>query len=139
MPKHMFREIEKLKKKILYLSSLVEESVQKSFDCIDTRDEDLAQEVIEADEVINELEVEIEEDALKLLALYQPVASVLRFVVAAIKINNDLERIGDLATNISKRGINIARCPHVQIPYDFARFSTNALIMVKQSIDSLVN
>jgi len=101
MPYRLQREIEKLKKSILTLGALVEERVYLAVKAIDDRDEKLAQKVIDGDLKIDEMEVELEEEYLKLLALHQPVAIDLRFIVAVLKINNDLERIGDLAVNIS--------------------------------------
>jgi phosphate transport system protein len=139
MPKHMFREIEKLKKSILLLSAHVERNVHDAVKAIEERDEKLARKVIDSDLEIDTMEVEIEEEALKLLALYQPVANVLRFIISVIKINNDLERIGDLAANISKRAVFLATHERVNIPFDFTAMARKALAMLKKSIDCLMN
>src|SRR6056297_233118 len=109
-------EIEGLKKQILRLSAQVEENVVTAVKALITRDPDLARQVIASDAEIDRQEVEVEEEALKILALYQPVAMDLRFLTAVLKINNDLERIGDLAANIAKRARRIAKEPAVTVP-----------------------
>src|SRR5688572_12424602 len=101
MALHLQKEILKIKKNILSLGTEVEDSVRKAVESLQKRDERLAQEVIDHDFAIDEMEVDLEEECLKILALYQPVANDLRFVIAILKINNDLERIGDLAGNIA--------------------------------------
>ena len=103
MTKHIQRQIDALKQKILYVGTLVEEAIAKAISALINRDAVLANKVIETDAVIDRMEVDVEEECLKILALYQPVAADLRFVVAVLKINNDLERMGDLAKNIAKR------------------------------------
>ena len=92
MPKHLLREIEKLKKQILAIGAVVEDSLHKAVRALQERDEKLAKRVIESDIEIDRMEVDMEEDCLKVLALYQPVASDLRLIVAILKINSDLER-----------------------------------------------
>jgi phosphate transport system protein len=105
MTKHFHRELEKIKKRILSLGAIVEDRVRMSIRAIETRDSRIAKKIIDGDWEIDEMEVEIEEECLKILALYQPVAVDLRFLATVIKINNDLERIADEAVNIAK-GIN---------------------------------
>ena len=139
MAKHLQREIENLKKKLLALSARVETVVQKATLSIEERDTTLAQKVIENDIEIDRMEVEVEEDCLKTLALYQPVATDLRFIVAVLKINNDLERIGDLAVNIAERSIFLAHQPRVDITLDFIDMAQKARCMLKKSLDALVN
>lgn len=102
MSRHLQIEIEKLKKKIFELCAMVEESVLSSVRSVIRRDTELAQKLIDNDTAIDMMEIEVEEDCLKILALHQPVAIDLRFIVAALKINSDLERIGDLAVNIAE-------------------------------------
>ncbi|HQU42363.1 MAG TPA: phosphate signaling complex protein PhoU, partial [Pirellulales bacterium] len=94
--------------------------------------------VLEEDAEIDRMEVDVEEDCLKILALYQPVAVDLRFVVAVLKINNDLERMGDLAKNIAKRVLYLARVDRVDVPVDFRGMAVRAQDMVKRSLDALV-
>jgi len=101
MPKHFHRELEKLKKRILSLGAMVEERVHMATKAIENRDSNLADKIIKSDYEIDEMEVDVEEECLKILALYQPVAVDLRFITAVIKINNDLERIADEAVNIA--------------------------------------
>jgi len=135
---HMQREIEKLNKMLFALSAQVEESVRKSVRAVERRDAALAREVIHNDAVVDETEVEVEEECLKILALYQPVAVDLRLVVAILKINNDLERIGDLAVNIAERAEFLAQHEKVDIPFDFAGMNEKAQAMLKKSLDALV-
>lgn len=139
MSTHLHREIDKLKKKILFMGAETEETVRKSIDALITRNEPLAQQVIVGDEVLDNLEVEIEEECLKILALYQPVASDLRYVIAVLKINNDLERIGDLAVNIAERAAYLSTHAPIEVYLDFKSMADNAQLMLKQSLDSLVN
>jgi len=139
MAKHFDRELEKLKKKILSLGALVEERVYLAIKAIESRDPDLAEKIIRLDHEIDEIEVEVEEECLKILALYQPVAIDLRFIVAVIKINNDLERIGDEAVNIAERIQSIAKYPNISFHFDYTEMAEIAAAMLKQSLDALVN
>lgn len=139
MKRHLQAEIEKLKKKILYIGAMVEESVQRAVKAIERRDAKLATKVIEADIEIDHLEVDVEEDCLKILALEQPVAIDLRFIVAVLKLNSDLERIGDLAVNIAEHAAFLATQEKINIPFDFPRMSEKAQNMLKRSLDALVN
>jgi phosphate transport system protein len=139
MAKHFDRELEKLKKKILSLGALVEERVYLAIKAIESRDPDLAEKIIRLDHEIDETEVEVEEECLKILALYQPVAIDLRFIVAVIKINNDLERIGDEAVNIAERIQSIAKRSNYSFNFDYTEMAEIAAAMLKQSLDALVN
>ena len=139
MPKHLQREIENLKKNILVLGAKVEMAVHDATDAIEKRDGDLAQNVIDNDIQIDQQEVDVEEECLKILALHQPVAIDLRFIIAALKINNDLERIGDLAVNIAERAVFLATQPKPDISFDFSRMASIAQWMLKKSLDALVN
>jgi len=138
MTRHLDREINNLKNKLLSLCTIVEESVFKAVDAVKKGDVALAKEVAEGDSVINTKEVEVEEDCLKILALYQPVALDLRLVVAALKMNNDLERIGDLATNIAFRSIALSSQPLGNIPFDLNEMSELTRRMLRMSLDSLI-
>ncbi len=139
MAKHLQREIENLKKKLLALGAIVETSVREATLSIESRDTVLAQKIIDNDIDIDNTEVEIEEDCLKILALHQPVAVDLRFIVAVLKINNDLERIGDLAVNIAERAVFLAGQPKVSISLDLVKMAHHAQTMLKKSLDALVN
>jgi phosphate transport system protein len=139
MPVHMQREIDRLKKKILTLGALVEGSVQQAIKALHERDNTLADRVIEADIEIDQMEVETEEECLKILALYQPVAVDLRFVIAVLKINNDLERIADQAVNIAERVRYLSKSAPIPIPSYLYSMSENAQKMLENSILALVN
>ncbi|OHB59313.1 MAG: phosphate transport system regulatory protein PhoU [Planctomycetes bacterium RBG_13_46_10] len=139
MPIHLQREIENLKKKILRLGAMVENCVREAALSIEQADTHLAQKIIDNDYIIDQAEVEVEEECLKTLALHQPVAIDLRFIVAVLKINNDLERIGDLAVNIAERAVFLATQPKVSVTLDFSRMAHKAQLMLKKSLDALVN
>lgn len=138
MTKHIERQIEQLKEKILRVGTMVEEAISKSITALINRDVQLAQRVAASDEQIDRMEVEVEEECLKILALYQPVAADLRFVVAALKINNDLERMGDLAKNIAKRVAQLANGEPCELPPEIRTMAMQAQEMVKQSLDAVV-
>ncbi len=137
--KHFQREIDRLKKQILSLSALVEEAVGKAVTSIVRRDAALAREVIDHDHVIDQCEVDVEEECLKVLALHQPVAADLRFIVTALKMNDELERIGDLAANLAERSVELAAQAPVECPFDFAGMVERVQWMLSRSIDALVN
>jgi phosphate transport system protein len=139
MPRTLQKEIDKLKKRILTLSALVEERVRIAVRSVDDRDHRLADRVIDGDLEIDEMEVDIEEDCLKILALHQPVAIDLRFIIAVLKINSDLERIGDYAVNIAERARLLASKERIGFPFDFASMSEKVQEMVRTSLDALVN
>jgi len=137
--RHIERQIGHLKEKILRVGTLVEEAISKSITALINRDTALAQRVMANDEEIDQMEVEVEEECLKILALYQPVAADLRFVVAALKINNDLERMGDLAKNIAKRVAQLADEGPIDLPPEIRTMATLAQEMVRQSLEAVVN
>ncbi len=133
-------ELTQLNKKLLKLSSMVEERVRIATQVIESKDQKVIQALIVSDYEIDDMEVEIEEDCLKILALHQPVASDLRFLIAVIKINNEMERIADIAVNIAKRVDNISKFKHqAAISYDFSTMSERVISMLSKSIDALVN
>jgi phosphate transport system protein len=128
-----------LKQKLLVVGTYVEEALAKSVTALANRDRDLASSVIEGDHEIDRLEVDCEEECLKTLALYQPVAADLRFVVGVLKINNDLERIGDLAKNIAKRAIFLAGVERNDMISELRPMAAKAQSMVKRALDAFVN
>jgi len=139
MSLHLQRAVEILKKKVLTLSTLVEENVGRAVRSVEERDAHLARKVIETDVEIDHMEIEVEEEALKTLALHQPVAVDLRFIVAVLKLNGDLERIGDLAVNIAERTVFLAKLPPIHdVNFNFARMFEFARQMLKQSLDSMI-
>ncbi len=138
MTKQFRRELENINKRILTLSSLVEDRVRLAAQAVDQIDAGIAQRIITTDYEVDEMEVEIEEECLKALALHQPVAVDLRFIIAVIKINNELERIGDEAVNIAQRIEAIAMRPRPPFTFDYSVMSGKAIQMLKMSIDALV-
>lgn len=139
MTRHIERQIDTLKERILKVGTAVEEAISKAITALINRDPALAQRVIANDEQIDRMEVEVEEECLKILALYQPVAADLRFVVAVLKINNDLERMGDLARNIAKRVAQLSAGPPSSLPPEIRTMAMQAQEMVKQCLDAVVN
>ena len=136
---HLRREVDRLKRKLLALSAYVEESVQRAVKAVSERDEKLAQRVIDTDFEIDEMEVDVEEDCLKILALHQPVAIDLRFIIAVLKINNDLERIGDLAVNIAERAVSLSKRDKINSPFDFQTMAERVQKMLQKALDALLN
>ncbi|HPS00043.1 MAG TPA: phosphate signaling complex protein PhoU [Candidatus Sumerlaeota bacterium] len=138
MSAHLQHALNDLKKRILNLSARVEEAVQKATEAFETCNAPMAQEIINCDVLIDMAEVEIEEECLKILALHQPVAVDLRFIVAVLKINNDLERVGDLAVNIAERACFLATRTMPDVPFDFGYMATKVQKMLKDSMDAVV-
>jgi phosphate transport system protein len=139
MAKLLHRELDQIKKRILSLGAMVEERVRMSLDAVENRDADLARKIIDSDWEVDEVEVEIEEECLKVLALHQPVAVDLRFLIATIKINNDLERIGDQAVNIAERVITVAKQTAPDFIFNYQVMGGKTEDMLKMSLDALVN
>ncbi len=139
MTKHFIRELEKTKKLILTLGAMAEERVHLAIKAIRKKDASIARKIIMSDYELDEMEVDIEEECLKILALYQPVAIDLRFLIAMIKINNDLERIGDEAVNIAQRVGIIAKWDQPQTTFDYSLMAEKTEKMLKMSLDALVN
>jgi phosphate transport system protein len=137
--KHFQRELDKIKKMILSLGALVEQRVHRIKTAIEERDVNLAKEIRHLDHEIDEMEVEIEEECLKIIALHQPVAADLRFLIAVIKINNDLERIGDQVVNIAQRVMRITKRAVAPYHFDYSVMADKAEAMLRMSLDSLVN
>jgi phosphate transport system protein len=138
MPTRLHKEIEKLKKHLLSLSAAVEDALRLAVLALEARDAGQAQMVIDRDPDIDRMEVELEEECLKILALHQPVAIDLRFIIAVLKINNDLERIGDLAVNIAEHALYFAGRPPLPFPFDFDAMAQKAQEMLRESLNALV-
>ncbi|MGD8394033.1 MAG: phosphate signaling complex protein PhoU [Candidatus Eiseniibacteriota bacterium] len=140
MPMHLHRDLERLKRDILTMGSMVWDAINAAITALVDRRPELAQEVLSADDAIDEREVEIEEECLKLLALHQPVATDLRFIISILKVNNDLERMGDLAINIAERAAHISTArPPVSAPVDFPAMVESVRKMVDLCLEALVN
>ena len=138
MRQHLHRDLEQIKKELLSLGGRVESAVKHSILALTERREDLANEVIENDHEVDAREVHIEEECLKALALHQPVAQDLRFVITALKVNNDLERIGDHAVSISRRALFLRSQPELVSDLRIELMAERALDMVGSSLRALV-
>lgn len=139
MPKHMHREMNKLLERMLSLADIVQLRLKKAVDAVIDQDVSVAEEVIRGDDEIDQLEVDVEEECLKFLALYQPVASDLRLIVTVLKMNNDMERIGDIAANIAERAVFVAQHPDgSQLPLDLRDYASKVQNMLASSIRALM-
>jgi phosphate transport system protein len=139
MTKHLIRDLEHLKKQVLLLGSVVEGAILRATTALTDRRPELAREVLDGDDQIDRREVEIEEECLKMLALHQPVAADLRFIVTVLKVNNDLERMGDLAVNIAERAAFLASHPPIPVPQQMFQMIEDVRGMVHDCLDTLVN
>jgi phosphate transport system protein len=138
MPRYFDQELNGLKQKLLIMATKAEDAVQKSLGSVLTRNSDLARDVITDDIQLNNAELEIEEQAFKLLALRQPVATDLRLIIATMRIATTLERIGDQGVNIAERALELNNAPPVDLPIDLKTLADLALGMVRTSIDAFV-
>ncbi|MGE3803239.1 MAG: phosphate signaling complex protein PhoU [Gemmataceae bacterium] len=138
MSKHLRRDLEHLQRDLLDMAASVEGAICDAIQALQNRSVHAAQKVISRERQIDLQDNKVEEDCLKTLALHQPVAVDLRRVAAALKINTDLERMGDLAEDIAERALILARPPHVPIPGDLQRMADLTLLMVRQSLDAFV-
>lgn len=139
MSLHLLRDLDVLKRDVLHLGSLVETALGNASFVLRDRRVKLAQAVYAGESVINEKEVQIEENCLKILALHQPVAIDLRFIVVVLKVNNDLERIGDLAENLTARAVYLAEREPMPEPMAIINgMFVTIRSMLKDSLDSLV-
>lgn len=138
MSRHLKSDLERLEKRLLLLGSRVEDSVRKAIRALLEGNEGLAQDVIDSDHNFDNEEVEVEEDCLKILALHQPVANDLRFVTACLKINSDVERIGDLAVNIAERAQALRSAVPMPPPPLLAPMMEETTSMLRFCLDSFV-
>jgi phosphate transport system protein len=136
--RHFDEELSDLKSKLLRMAGLAEDQIDKALTSLVTRDSALARQVIERDHQVNTLDVEIDEECIRLLALHQPAARDLRLVTTAMKISTELERISDLAENISERAIELNEEPQLKPYIDIPLMGKMARAMVKESIDAFV-
>ncbi len=138
MERHFDEELKILNTDLLKMAALAEESIQKAIEALKYKNLKMAKAVIEADRKIDEMELVIEERAINLLALRQPMAVDLRFITTGMKINAELERIADLAVNISQRVLELADKPLIKPLIDIPKLSVVARKMVKDAIDAFV-
>ncbi len=138
MERHADRELDALKQELVQMATLAETALRNATRALLLRDVSMAEEVVRADEGINRLELAIDERGLRLLALYQPEASDLRFIAMALKINNDLERIGDQSVNIAQRALELLKEPSLKPLIDIPYLAELAQGMLKDSVDAFV-
>lgn len=138
MTVHLANALEGLKKSLLSFASSVEAQVRLALSAFEERDLEKAKQVIANDHPLDEQEIDLEEQCLQVLALYQPVALDLRFVICALKIANDLERIGDLAVNIAERTIAVAALPLEQSTLPYQQMAEMVIKMLNDSLESFV-
>jgi len=131
-------ELMRLKEKVLTMGAMVEEAIKDSVRSLVERDNDLARNVITRDHQVNALDVEIDEESIKLIALRQPKASDLRFITTAMKITTDLERMGDLAVNIAERALELNEEPLLKPYIDIPRMAELAKGMTRDALDAFV-
>ncbi len=139
MHRNFHHEIDRIQQRLLTMSSMVEDRVRKACSVIESEDIELSQTIIKSDWEIDEMEIEIEEECLKIMALYQPVAKDLRFLVTVIKINNEMERIGDYAVQIAKRVKRLSDFERPQFAFNFQEMTDKVVRELQTSIDALVH
>jgi phosphate transport system protein len=139
MQRHFDEELKNLKEKILRMGALVEEQISNCIRSLVERDTNLARRVIANDHQVNALDVEVDEDCLRLIALHQPMAKDLRFITTAMKISTELERMSDLAENVAERSIELNEEPQLKPYIDIPRMAEHAQKMVKEALDAFVN
>jgi phosphate transport system protein len=137
--RHFAEELEHLKQRLLVMGGLAEDRVSLAMRALVERNREAVREVIEGDEAVNQMHVEIDDRCFKLLALHQPMAGDLRTIVSAVKINNDLERVGDLAVNIGQAAERYISHPPVKPLIDLPRMGTLAQRMLRGALDSFVS
>lgn len=138
MKAHLQREMDNLKKRILALCAEVESDLLAAVRAMEGADAGLARDVIDREDRTNSLEVDVEEECLKLLALYQPVAADLRYIIAVLKINQDLERIGDLAVHIAERSLALREKPAPGPGFRLGLMADKTRVMLKNALDAFV-
>jgi phosphate transport system protein len=138
MERHFEQDLEELKQRLLWMASLAERSVHQAVHAVLDSDQSLAETVLQEEGAINEMQIEIDDRVQRLLALQQPMAMDLRFILAVSRINNDLERIGDQAVNIAQSALRILRHPQVKPYVDLPRMSELVETMVRDSLNALV-
>ncbi len=139
MERHFDQQLGSLRKNLIQMASMVETAIANAIKSLMERNSELARQVVDSDDKVDGLELEIDKQCVDLLALRQPMAMDLRFITSAIKIINNLERMGDLAVNIAERVIPLNQEPQLKPLIDIPRMATITQTMVKDSIDAFVN
>lgn len=137
--KQLQRELDNLQRKLMVMASSVEEAIHMSIRALQHYDPELARQVMTSEDQIDEEETDVEEECLKILALHQPVAIDLRRIASILKINTDLERMGDLAEDIAERAIRLSQLPPLPVPPKLQRMTDLTTSMVRQSLDCFVS
>lgn len=135
---HFREELEALNKLLLEMNSLVDDSIARSVHAVIDRDSDAALVVFEKESRINQLEIEIDSESFQLLALQQPMAVDLRFIMMAMKINNNLERMGDIAVNIAESALSLQQMPAPVVQVDIPHMAQLAQDMIRNSMDAFM-
>ncbi len=136
---HLIRDLDHLHKSVMTMCARVEDMIHAAVDALHKPDYERAREVVLRDDEIDRMDVQIEEECLKLLALHQPVAIDLRRITAVLKIGGELERVADLGVSIAERACGIVKCPEIAVPDDMKEMSRQALDMLHRSIDAYVH
>ena len=139
MTRHFDQDLAALKQKLLAMASHAESALSKGIKALVDRDDKLARQVIDDDSIIDQLEIEIDEMSIALLALQGPIASDLRLIAVAMKISHDLERVGDEATTVARRTIELSQEPQLKPYVDIPRMANLAMEMMDQGLDAFVN
>lgn len=135
----LFKEIENIKHRVFKLGTLVEENLYRAVKSVEEMSVDLAMETIEKDKEIDADELSLEEEILKILALHQPFATDLRYLIATLKVNDELERIGDLAVHVAERTLALSQLKRIEAPFDFGMMSSRVCEMLKKCLDALIH
>lgn len=138
MSKHLEQEIIFLEKMVIDLYKVVSHNLEQARQALKQRDPQLAQAVVDKDKTIDSLEVRLEEECLKILALHRPVAKDLRYIISVIKINNDLERVGDMAKNIGKNTLDLLNYSIMDLPFDHETMFDHLINMLHTCIQALL-
>ena len=136
--RHFVEELDQLKSKLLEMGSLVETAIERSIAAVTTKNRNVADTVFSNETRINQIELEIDDFAINLLALHQPMAADLRLIIAALKINTDLERMGDLSVNIAQRALSLLKEPPIKPMIDIPHIGGLVQSMVRKSLDAFV-
>jgi len=139
MERHFDEELKALKEKILQMGALVEAQIANAIKALVERDSDLARQTIQNDHQVNAMDVEIDDDSVRLIARHQPMAKDLRLITTAMKISTELERMSDLAENIAERALELNEEPQLKPYIDIPRMAEHAQQMVKEALDAFVN
>ncbi|MCD0462346.1 phosphate signaling complex protein PhoU [Roseiconus lacunae] len=139
MSKHLERELERLREQLISQFTLVEQMIQLAVRSLVERRPEFAERVLESDVTVDEMDVRIEEECLKVLALHQPVAFDMRYLIAIDKVNGELERMGDTACNIAERAKALCLFPLFTVPEELSEMVDTSIKMVRRALDSFIN